>query len=68
MSWQIFFPLHLSLGFPGGPVVKHLPCKAGDTDLGRFYMPVSHNYWASALEPMLYNKRGHHNEKLLHRN
>ena len=34
--------------FPSGPVVKNLPCKAGDTgyipDLGRFYMPMSHNY------------------------
>ena len=30
-------------GFPGGPVVKNLPCKAGDTSsipgLGRSHMP-----------------------------
>ena len=31
------------LDFPGGPVVKNLPCNAGDTGLipgaGRFHMP-----------------------------
>ena len=30
-------------GFPGGPVVKNLPCNAGDTDLipgpGRSHIP-----------------------------
>ena len=30
-------------GFPSGPVVKHLPCNAGDTgsipSLGRFHLP-----------------------------
>ena len=38
--------------------------------------PVSHNYWARVLqllkpahlEPMLRNKRSHHNEKPTHRN
>ena len=38
--------------------------------------PVSHNYWARMpqllksmrLEPMLHNKRSHHNEKPAHRN
>ena len=25
--------------------------------------PADHNYWASALEPVLCNKRGHSNEK-----
>ena len=30
--------------------------------------PVCHNYWASALEPVLCNKRSHSNEKPSHRN
>ena len=38
--------------------------------------PVSHNYWAhvpqvlkpARLEPVLHNKRSHHNEKPMHRN
>ena len=33
----------LALGFPGGPVVKNLPCNAGDTGLipgqERYHMP-----------------------------
>ena len=42
-----------ALGFPGSPVVKNLPCNAGDTSsipgLGRSHMdgrtkPVYHNY------------------------
>ena len=38
-----------ALGFPGSPVVKNLPCNAGDTSsipgLGRSHMP--HGNWAS---------------------
>ena len=30
--------------------------------------PISHNYWACALEPMLHNKRSYRNEKPAHRN
>ena len=35
---------NLNLGFPGGPVVKNLPTKAGDmgsTGLGGFHIPQS---------------------------
>ena len=67
-----------ALGFPGSPVVKNLPCNAGDTSsipgLGRSHMdgrtkPVYHNYWSPrALEPVLGNKRRNRNEGTVHRN
>ena len=61
--------------FPGGPVVKNLPTNAEDmssiTGPGRFHMlwatkPVHRGYRVHALEPMLGNKRSHHNEKPPH--
>ena len=64
--------------FPGGPVVKNLPAKAGDMGSipgpGRFHMPqsneaVCHNYQSlCALKLMLFTKRSHHNEKPAHQN
>ena len=62
-------------GFPGGPVIKNLPCKARDTSLipgpGRFHMPPSkeacmpQRLRPCALEPVLHNKSkekpAHHN-------
>ena len=63
-------------GFPGGSVVKSLPCNAGDTclipGLGRSH--VLRSNWAHTpqllkpvhLEPMLRNKRTHRNEKPAH--
>ena len=42
-------------GFPGGPVVENLPCRAGDTGLipgqGRSHTPLSP--WTTATEPLL---------------
>ena len=42
--------------FPGGPVVKHLPCNAGHTGsipgLGSFRMQL--NPWTTATEPALW--------------
>ena len=67
-----------SQGFPVGTVVKNLPANAGDMGLspgpGRSQMPRSN--WACEpqllkpvrLEPVLCNKRSHHNEKPAHRN
>ena len=68
-----------SWDFLGGTVGKNLPANAGDRgsipDPGRFHMPqgnsahASCNYWSlRTLEPMLHNKRTHHNEKPKHFN
>ena len=60
---------------PGGSVVEYPPASAGDvgslaqedpTCCGAT-KPVHHNYWAHALELVLYS-RSHHNEKLAHCN
>ena len=52
-------------GFPGGAVVRNPPANAGNTGLspgpGGSHMSVH-------LEPVLRNKRGHHNEKPMHHN
>ena len=75
------FTLSLTInfsGFPGGAVVKNPPANAGDTGSslgpGRSHMPRS-NYARvpqllkpTHLEPVLCNKRSHHNEKPAHRN
>ena len=68
---QLYFNLKNVQGFPGGPVVKNLPCNAGETSLilgpGRSHMatkPVHRNYWVSVLQPMLHKERNHHTEKL----
>ena len=34
-----------------------------ESTLLRATKPVYHNYWASALQPVLHNKRSHYNEK-----
>ena len=56
-------------GFPGGPVIKNLPCNAGKTGFipgpRRSHMLRSSYARAQllspqALEPMLYNKRSPH--------
>ena len=63
--------------FPGGPVVKNLPCNAGDTGsipgqgtkiphaLGKLSQHAAITETA-CLEPMLWNKRSHHNETPTH--
>ena len=66
------------LGFPGGSVVKNPPAEAGDMGLipdwehSTCYgatKSMRHNYQSScALEPVLYNKRSHRNEKPMHCN
>ena len=65
-------------GFPCSSVVKNPPANAGD--LGsipdtrgshvhqNLTKPVSHNYWACALEPVLHDKSSQHNEKRVHHN
>ena len=67
-----------SRDFPGGPVGKNPPANAGDTGLipglGRSYVWQNNNAPAPqllrlhTLEPMLCNKRSHHNEKPVHCN
>ena len=63
---------------PGGVAVKNLPATAGNTGSipgpGRSHM-LQGNYASvpqllkgTCLEPMLHNKRSHHNEKLAHCN
>ena len=78
---NIFYYINIKSLFrnaPGGPVVKNLPINAGDmssipgpedsTCLGASKL-LCHNYWSlRALEPMLYIKRIHGNEKPVHRN
>ena len=62
--------------FPGGSVVKNLPVNAGDSfdPWGRNFprreatKPVSHNYGACTLEPMLHKGRNHHTENTVHNN
>ena len=59
-------------------MVGNPPANAGDTGsspgLGRSHMPRSNEARAPQLlkpmhpEPMLHNKRSHHNEKLVHCN
>ena len=62
----------MALGFLGGAVVKNLPANAGtrvqplvreDPTCRGATKPVRHNYWGSALEPVLRNKRSHRNEE-----
>ena len=48
------------LGFPGGPVVKNLPCNARDTGLisglGRSYMPWEQlSLCVTTIEPSLWS-------------
>ena len=62
--------------FPGGPVISNTSANAGDKDsiLGTRGSQMTHSNWANVpqttatthLEPMLHNKRSHHNEKPLH--
>ena len=63
-------------GFPSDPVVKNMPCNAGDTGsvpgLGRSQMPQSNEACEpqqlkpTSLEPMLWSKRSLRNEKPTH--
>ena len=63
-------------GFPGGAVVKNPPANAGDTGLipglGRSHMSnqarAPQLLKPTRLQPVLCNKRNHHNEKPMHRN
>ena len=59
-------------GFPGGLVVKNLPCNARNTSVIPFQedlnsadqrSPQATTTKPSCLEPVLCNKRSHHNEK-----
>ena len=62
--------------FPGGPVISNTSANAGDKGsiLGTRGSQMTHSNWANVpqttatthLEPMLHNKRSHHNEKPLH--
>ena len=68
-----FSRLHLIRNFPRGPVVKNLPCKAGDVGSipgWRMKIPqasVQPSLHATATEPMLHNLRVHVSEpKVLH--
>ena len=68
----------LSRGFPGGAVVKNPPANAGDRGSspgpGVSHMTRSNEARVpqllkpARLEPMLRNKRSHHNEKPPHHN
>ena len=49
-------------GTQAQPLVLEDPTHSGATK------PVPHNYLAHTLEPVLCNKRSHHNEKPPHRN
>ena len=61
---------------PGSPVTESSAANAWDMgsilDVGRFYMPVSNKECVQQLqsphsqEPVLCNKRSHHNEKPVH--
>ena len=61
------------MDFPGGPVSKNLPAKAGDTGLtsglrwfhmGRVTKPMPHNFWSlSVLEPVLHRAHAPQQEK-----
>ena len=62
---------------PSAPAIKNPPANAGnmaqslvqeDSTLLRATKPTYHNYWASALEPVLHNKRSHYNGKPGHSN
>ena len=59
-------------GFLGGPVVKSLPCSAGDTgsilDLGRSHMLQSSQASVPQLLALRAEMRSRHDEKPAHRN
>ena len=65
VRWDLII-IKLILGFPGGPVIKHLPASTRDTGSihgpGRFHMPRSN----SARVPQLLNLRSRaHKPQLL---
>ena len=48
------------MGFPGSPVVKSLPCNAGDTSFNPWFGKIPHaveqlSPWATRTEPMLWS-------------
>ena len=65
-------------GFPGGPVIKNLPCNAGVSGVIPWSRKTSHDaeqlsLYATTTEPMglkhvLHVKRSHHTEKPEHCN
>ena len=80
---NMFFSKTPGLGFPGGTMDESPPANAGNMGsnpgLGRFHIqlsPCTTTIWAWVLqplkpvnlEPVLRNKRSHHNEKLMHLN
>ena len=75
--WKILKEMGIP-DFTGGPVVKNLPCNAGDTDLipGPGRVPHAMEQLAlfvtttepEHLDPILHNKRSHCNEKPAHCN
>ena len=70
--------LKMMMDFPGGSVVNNLPASAGDKGwipgVGRSYMLQNNSAHVpqllklSHLDPILCNKRSHHNEKPVHHN
>ena len=51
--------------FPDGPVDTNPPANAGDMGWSLLWEgPACHRHRTHALEPALYNKRSHHNEKM----
>ena len=59
MEWQLLYIKTQFKGFPGGPVVKNLPCNAKDASsipgAGRSHMlrgHMHHNCWPCAREPV----------------
>ena len=58
--------------FPGGPLVKNLPCSAGDVgsipSWGIQILQAVRLLSPHALEPTLHNRRSQHNEKPSHSN
>ena len=81
MSDNLFYrhhgPKEQLEGFPGGPLVENPPCKVGEPGLiagpGKYHMHQGNEAHVlqlkpECLEPMLCNKRSHHNEKPEHCN
>ena len=75
-AFKEFFLRKKLSDFPSGTAVKNSPPSAGDMDWipgledptgPEATKPVSHNYWARALQPVSH-KRSHHSEKLPYHN
>ena len=81
IHWNIFYSTTIKthgVNYPGGPVIKNPSVNAGDAGsipgLGSFHVSWGHSACVPQLlkpvhlEPMLCNKRSHHNEKPAHGN